>query len=189
MNDRLRGSVPFVAGIVAGWLALVPHLSAADDKTTVEDRSPWSNVFGGQDVEFLYRVSAPKAFTGRLAWRFASEGRTLARGEVKIDARPGQPALVKLPLTMPPVKDGIVLKGSLGVEIFAGDRDTSAASHGKAIWVFPRDPFFGKTEWMKSLKLAVFDPEKKTAKVLVQHKIPFEELGSIDSIPELKEGC
>jgi hypothetical protein len=186
VNDRPRTSVPVVAGILIGWLALVPHLRAADDKTTVEDRSAWSNVFGGQDVEFLYRVTAPKAFAGRLAWRFASDGRTLARGEVKVGAGPGRPALVKLPLTMPTVKDGIVLKGSLTIEVFAGD--TPVASHGKALWVFPRDPFFGKTEWLKSLKLAVFDPEKKTAKVLTQHKISFEELGSIDSIPELKEG-
>jgi hypothetical protein len=174
------------------WLVLLAFLygasraSAADDKTTIEDLTPWTNRFGGQETEWQYRIAAPKAFAGRAAWRLASDGRTLARGETKMAVGAGQTGTVKLSVPLPPVKDGVVLKTRLHVSILADD--TAIASHEKTVWIFPRDPFAGRSDWLKSLKIVVFDPEKRTLKILAQLKIPHEELGNVDSIPEMKSG-
>jgi hypothetical protein len=174
--------------MLAAFLCVPPAVTAADDKTTLQDITSWSNVFGGQDAEFQYRLNSPQALNGRAAWRLANDGRTLARGEIKVTAAAGQAVTIKVPLTVPPVKEGVVFKVRLSVSVFEGNRDTPAASHDKAIWIFPRDPFFGRSEWLKGLKIAVFDPDRKTTKVLEQLKVPFEELGNVESIQERKDG-
>jgi hypothetical protein len=166
---------------------LVPsRASAVDDKTTIEDLTPWTNRFGGQEAEWQYRVAAPKAIAGRAAWWLASDGRTLARGEAKVAVGAGQTGTVKLSVPLPPVKDGVVLKTRLHVSILVDD--AAVASHEKTVWLFPRDPFTGRSEWLKSLKIVVFDPEKKTLKALELLKIPVEELGNVEGITELKSG-
>ena len=46
--------------------------------------------------------------------------------------------------------------------------------HVKKVWIFPRDPFADRSEWLKGLKITLFDPEGKTADVLEKAHVPFK---------------
>lgn len=168
--------------------ALTPCVGAGEASPTIEDRSKWSNVFGGKEATWQYQVKAPRAFKGRAFWKLTSAGRTLARGETGVAAGPDRPAPVKVALTLPPVRNGVVLEAKLTLSLFADKAEKAAASQEKTIWIFPEDPFYLHAKWLKELKIHLLDPEKKTLQVLEKAKVPFDEVGNVESIAELKEG-
>src|SRR5262249_47354508 len=57
--------------------ALSPCVGADEESPTIEDRSKWSNVFGGKEATWQYQVKTPRAFKGRAAWKLTRAGRTL----------------------------------------------------------------------------------------------------------------
>ncbi|HTU19799.1 MAG TPA: hypothetical protein VMG10_17180 [Gemmataceae bacterium] len=168
--------------------ALSPCVGADEDGPTIEALSQWSNVFGGKEATWQYQVKAPRAFKGRAVWNLTREGRTLARGEVGLAAGPDKPALVKVAVTIPPVKNGVVLEAKLTLSLVADKENKAAVSQERTIWIFPEDPFYLHSKWLKELKIHLFDPEKKTLKVLEKAGVPFDEVGNVESIAELKEG-
>jgi hypothetical protein len=160
-----------------------------DKQPTVEPRDRWSNVFGGQSLEFRYTVKAGKAWKGRAIWSLASENdRTLASGEADVTADAGKPVEFTVKLEAPEVKPGIVLKTRLRVQILAGGVAKPDATHHRALWVFSQDPFANRKEWLKGLKIALFDPEKSTAGPLKKLAIPFDEIDSVPALGAVKEG-
>ena len=168
--------------------ALSPCIGADEEGLTIEARSKWSNVFGGKEATWRYQVKASRAFKGRAIWKLTSAGRTLSRGEAGLAAAPDRPAPVKVALPLPPVRNGIVLKAKLSLSLFADKGEKATASHEKTIWIFPEDPFYLHSKWLKELKIHLLDPEKKTLKVLEKAKVPFDEVGNVESIAELKQG-
>jgi hypothetical protein len=48
------------------------------------------------------------------------------------------------------------------------------ATHEQKVWVFPEDPFADKAEWLKGLKLHLYEPPGATNKLLTAAKRPFE---------------
>ncbi len=165
-----------------------PCLGADEEDPTIEARSKWSNVFGGKEATWQYQVKASRAFKGRAIWKLTSAGRMLSRGEAGLAAEPGRPASVKVALTLPSLRNGIVLEAKLTLSLFADQEEKAAASQEKTIWIFPEDPFYLHSKWLKELKIHLLDPEKKTLKVLEKAKVPFDEVGNVESIAELKQG-
>ncbi|MGL6096841.1 MAG: hypothetical protein ACRC7O_13725, partial [Fimbriiglobus sp.] len=142
----------------------------------------FGNVFAEQDVELRVRVDAPKGWAGRLSWRLSFEGRTLAARDADVTAA----AVVPLRLPIPPVKNGAALGLKLAV-LVAGDGNTTAA-WGTDVWAFPKDPFAGRAEWLKELKLTVFDPPGATAKALAGLNIPFADQANPAALADLTGG-
>jgi hypothetical protein len=169
-------------------VALSPCVGADEDGPTIEARSNWSNVFGGKEATWQYQVKAPRAFKGQAVWKLTREGRVLSRGEVGLAAGPDKPAPIKVALTLPRVKNGVVLEAKLTLSLVADKEDKAAASQERTIWIFPEDPFYLHSKWLKELKIHLFDPEKKTLKVLEKAGVPFDEVGNVENIAELKEG-
>lgn len=168
--------------------ALSPCVGADEEALTIEARSKWSNVFGGKEATWQYQVKASQAFKGRAIWKLTSAGRTLSRGEAGLAAGPDRPASVKVALSLPPVRNGIILEAKLILSLFADKQEKAAASHEKTVWIFPEDPFYLHSKWLKELKIHLLDPEKKTLKILEKAKVPFDEVGNVESLAELKEG-
>ena len=168
--------------------ALSPCVGADEDGPTIEARSKWSNVFGGKEATWHYQVKVPRAFKGRAVWKLTSAGRTLSRGEFGVNAEPDRPAPVRVVLTLPRMKNGVVLEAKLTVSLIADKERKAASTREKTVWIFPEDPFYLHSKWLKELKIHLFDPEKETLKVLEKAEVPFDEVGNVEGITELKEG-
>jgi hypothetical protein len=110
-----------------------------------------------------------------------------ANGEVDVAAAPNKPGAVTIKLRSPEVRPGVVLKARLHVSLLGPD-DKKEATHDRTIWVFPNDPFANRSQWLKGLKIALFDPEKTTAESLRKLKVPFEEIDSVAALGAVKEG-
>src|SRR5205809_828047 len=82
-------------------------------------------------------------------------------------------AAVTVKLTAPEVKPGVVLKTRLRVRLLAAGETKPAAKHERPLWVFADDPFVNRRQWLKELKISLFDPEKTTAEPLKKLEVPF----------------
>jgi hypothetical protein len=182
------------------YLALIPALAGAsqdekkgekqDEKKefTITPTRTHGNVFGGEEIEFKFRLDAAKAVKGRLAWRLALGTATIKSGEAALVAEPSAPADVVIKLPPPEIKDGAVLNTKLTLSAFDDAQAQPIVTFEQDLWVFPKDPFADRGEWLKKLQINLYDPKGDTAKVLTAMKVPFEELRSVDSLADLKEG-
>ncbi|MFM9961820.1 MAG: hypothetical protein ACKV2Q_11415 [Planctomycetaceae bacterium] len=153
----------------------------ADDSLTIARVEHWSSVFGESETRWTYRVSAEQPFRDRVAWRLTVNQRTLASGELQARGEADKPGEVTLPLRWPKVKEGTALAAQLSVSV--GD-----VRHEQSVWVFSRDPFVDRREWLQSLKLSVFDPPGETVKLLKESDVPHERLRTRGAVDDVNEG-
>ena len=167
--------VPFV------FLVLSCSSARADDALTIARIERWSSVFADSETRWTYRFSAERPFRDRVTWRLTANQRTLASGELQARGEGDKPGEVTLPLRWPKVKEGTALAAQLSVS--AGE-----VRHEQTVWIFPRDPFVDRREWLQSLKLSVFDPPGDTLKVLKESDVPHERLRTREALDDVAEG-
>jgi hypothetical protein len=54
--------------------------------------------------------------------------------------------------------------------------------------LFPRDPFVDRQEWLKKLKITLYDPKEKTAAALKAAGVPHDLIANSAALTELREG-
>jgi len=170
---------------LAGLLVLGAAVAPANGDLKIEPSEQWSGVFADSKRTFHYVVKTDKPFEGLAGWRFSINPRTVSRGEVAVKAGPGKPANIAIPLEIPPVKEGIIVKATLEVTVAGQGIE---AEHVKSIWIFPRDPFVDRSRWLQDLKITLFDPEGKTAELFDKAKIPFKLTRNMASLDDLGKG-
>jgi len=141
------------------------------------------NAFGDAVTPFAFRVEAQNAVKGRLTWRLATGTATIKSGEAELAA--GANAIK---IAIPPVKDGVVLAAKLTLAAIETGKAKPTATLERDVWIFPQSPFADRGEWLKKLKISLFDPKGATAKLFDAEKIPFEEVRDVDAVAALKGG-
>lgn len=178
---RLFGRCPttFVLCVLFGLSSR--SSGSADDAVTIARVERWSSVFAESETRWTYRISAGRPFRDRVSWRLTVDRRSLASGELQVRGEADKPGEVTIPLRWPKVKEGTVLAAQLSVAV-------GEVRHDQAVWIFPRDSFFDRGEWLKSLKLSVFDPSGDTLTVLKDNDVPHERIRTRERLDEITEG-
>jgi len=171
------------AAMTAGAVAA----SAAAPGVRLAPVEQWSTVFGGTEQTFHYAISSEAALSGRIGWRLSANRRTIRRGEISLDGRPGADP-VELRFPIPEVKAGGIFPLSLTVSVLPSRGDVPVTTATRDLWVFPRNPFAGKREWLEDLRIHLFDPEEKTVARFEEVQIPFESVGSVDALKGIEDG-
>lgn len=165
-----------------------PVMVRAAEDAAIEPAEEWADVFSGSEAKFHYTVRTPKALDGRLNWSLSVKRRTVAHGQLPLAAEAGHVAEVTVALTVPEVKEGVILETQLSVAAYSAGDQRPIAQHVKSIWIFPRDPFADRSQWLKGLKITLFDPEGKTADVLEKARVPFALTKNTAALDDLNEG-
>jgi hypothetical protein len=185
--DSMRNSLRF-HGAAALVFATAAACSAADHPQVEIDKA-FSNVFAARESIFRFVAKADKPWKGRAAWTYTTlNNRTIQSGETDVTATPDRLAQVEIRFQAPEVKPGTTLRTRLRVSLIPAAGKDPDADLQKTIWVFPEDPFFGRKEWLKDLKISLFDPEKTTAAALEKLDVPFEPLPSVAAAGTLTQG-
>jgi hypothetical protein len=124
----------------------------------------------------------PAPATGRLGWTLRAGPRTVLSAEHALVAEAGKPVTVDLPLALPAVKEGVIVALDLEIQAFLPGQATAAARLSRRLWLFPADPFANRSEWLRELRLRLFDPEGLTEKCLTQAKVPFESVTNLAAL-------
>lgn len=180
MANRLECSVSaplWISLFFFGW-----HSSAcSDDAIQVVPIERWSNVFAESETRWHYRISSELPVRKRAVWRLTMNQRTAASGELEVRADTDKPTEHSITLRWPKVKEGSVQGAQLMVSI-------GEVKHDRPVWIFPRDSLTDRRDWLRSLKLSVFDPPGNTIEVLNDSDIPHERIRSRDSLDGVSEG-
>lgn len=160
----------------------------AGPKLSLGVAETWNDVFGGKEAVFHVLISARETTQGRVVWRYSAGDKTLARQEREISVAFGRPENVEVRLPVPEVKEGVILSTTLSVSVLENGSTQATATRDKTLWVFPPDPFAGRTEWLKKLDIRLFDPEKKTTECFEKAEIPFQRVANSEALAEVKDG-
>jgi hypothetical protein len=74
----------------------------------------------------------------------------------------------------------------LGVTLYV-DKTSSAPFH-QPLFIFADDPFIDREEWLKGLRIHLFDPNDTTSAIFEKHCIPFRTLATPAAIDALCDG-
>ena len=165
-----------------------PTAPAAAEGAAIEPGEKWANVFSGAEMKFHYTVHTAQAIDGRLDWSLSVNRRTVEHGQLALAAAPGHAAEVTVAFKAPEVKEGVVLESQLSLAAYAAGDQRPVAQHAKTVWIFPRDPFAGRSQWLKGLKITLFDPGGKTADVLEKARVPFAFTKNTAALGDLRDG-
>jgi len=176
------------AGVLGILGAGVCPAGGVEGDLSLSPLEAWSAVFGGARSEFHFAVTARKPFRGLAGWSLTVNGRVIARREEALAVEPAKEGRITIALDIPPVKEGVIVQAVLSLSLYVEDRGQAEASLRKPLWVFSHNPFADRTEWLKELKIHLFDPEGKTRQALEKMGVPFSETGNVESLPDFRDG-
>ena len=139
-------------------------------------------VFAGSEVELPVDVQGPAPTAGKLVWRHAVATRTLSAGE--IDLKAGAPLTLKL--KAPTLAEGVSLETQLTLNLVADE--ASLANFSRTLWIFSRDPFIARKEWLKELGITLFDPGGQTEKIFEDAQIPITNVTTLGALEGIDSG-
>ena len=190
--------------VFTGWfLAMASSTALAQDgKAVLEPDKKWTNFAADAKEQITFTVKVPGEFKGRVDWSFKTTEKTNSRlipggnGSAEVTADLKKPATVKIPLLMPPVKEGVILETQFTISLYPVGAEKPEAEYKKTFWLFPADPFFDRAKWVEGLKITLFDPDakSKTGEALTKLpslkdlKTPFEHVHNVAALAEVKEG-
>jgi hypothetical protein len=178
-------SMALVASMV--WLPWPTAVPAAEG-TAIEPVEHWADVFSGSAVKFHYTVRTTQALAGRLSWSLSVGRRTVEQGQMPLVAGAERAIEVTVALKIPDVKEGVILESQLNLAAFATGDPEPVAEHVKTVWIFPRDPFADRSQWLKELKITLFDPAGATVDVLEKAHVPYTLTKNTAALDELVDG-
>lgn len=183
----------FLSGVAATLCVVVLTACAwaADEEESVvkiqTDPQQVTSFFGDQKGTLAYQIIAEKPVQGKLLWQYAAGARTLARGEETIQLAPGRAAPFELPMAMPSVREGVIFQTIMEVKIVDADNQ-EVARHVQPLWLFSKDPFANRREWLEGLDIHLYDPEDATVQCFEDAKIPFTRITNSNVLTEFEGG-
>jgi hypothetical protein len=168
--------------LVLAASALLLHPAAAADVIKIEPREAWSGYFGGQDVDVGFRIANGGGQALRVGWAARIQKQVVARRELTVTGKAGQPAEFTVRLKLPDAEPRVILPAA--VVITLDGREVLE----RPLWIFPRDPFADQRKILSALPIALFDPEKKTTQLLEKLEITVKELRNVEALDEVAGG-
>lgn len=184
---KLSGQIGVLYTAIAVVLLATNSGYGQEAKVTIVPRTQQSAFFAGEDVKWAYRAASPEPLQGLVRWTYAAGTRTIARGETPVEIGRDEPAEVEISLALPPLREGVIFGTKLRVVVH-DRRGEQVADHERAVWLFPRDAFVNRREWLKGLKITLYDPEGATRQVFDEAEIPYDVPRSAASLEELTQG-
>lgn len=175
--------------IVITWLCAAAGFVQAQDikplsKVNIESQEKWRTLFGGEECIYHFQITSNESIEGRTGWSLRYANRTINQGECTFEAEPGKGGLIEIRLKVPPVNEGVMMPVPFAVRLYQKGEKEALASWEETLYIFSKDPFALKKEWLKGLKIGLFDPEGKTQAVFQELGIPFSIKNNIDGLSE-----
>lgn len=183
---------PKLVGVVVVGLTIL-SLSGigAGDETAADvqlsPRTAQSAYFAGEEIELTYQAVAANPIQGTVRWQYSAAERTLARGEMAVKSERNESVEVAIGLQLPPVREGIVFPTELTVTLHDAQENLLTQSQ-RTLWLFSRDPFVERRQWLKDLNISLYDPAGDTATLFEEAEIPFNKITNPGALEALDRG-
>jgi hypothetical protein len=189
LRQRIAQAIYRLALLTGAMLASFTNieLRAEEAKLAVTPIHASHGAFSGVASEYVFEVDFPEKTTS-IGWSLSVAQRTLSRGELSAKPVRGDAAgRIRLPLQFPATKPGV----SVAVKLSFQALDAAGSSLGgwqMPVVIFPEDPFWERSTWLKNLNITLFDPAGKTIELFEEASIPFELARSEAAFAEARPG-
>ncbi len=180
--------IPLLLAMTAAALLAAEH-STVSAETHIAPIENWSTAFAGDDTRIGMRVIADRAPEGTIHWSHSANQRTLARGEVEVKraGAGGVSSTAEFTLRPPELREGVIFKTTVTTEFVPRGSNEAAASLERTLWLFPRNPLAGKSEWATQLDIELFDPNGNTADQFDDLELPYRSIRNAVSVNDPKQ--
>ncbi len=180
-----RHPVPSVIVLLFATVLLAVPPCFAD--VVIHDETESRCWFAGSEITTVFRVSGTDMDQASGQWRLSTAGRTVARGEASLAAKDGA-APFSIMFVLPELNDGVTADLSLDLSIVDARSGVALASTNKLIRSFSAEVFADREEWLKSLDIALFDPEEATVSLFDDAAIPCRLVRHPEALSEISQG-
>ncbi|MGA1871975.1 MAG: hypothetical protein ACMUJM_25955 [bacterium] len=153
---------------------------------TIEPREEWRTVFGGEEYVYHFHIKTDESIRGRAVWSLSYASKTITRGECLYKAGPSNAGIIKVRLDIPIVNEGVVMPVQFALALYQKGMKKAFVSWDDTRYIFSRDAFACDKEWLKSLKIGLFDPSEQTREVFEELNIPFVLQNTIEKLHEFE---
>ncbi|MFA4944594.1 MAG: hypothetical protein WC789_07825 [Lentisphaeria bacterium] len=161
--------------VLAAGLWLAGAATAAAQNPTLAWGEPWNAWFAGRATEFTLAAGTPEAMTVRLEWELRREGELLASGsEWPLGLMPTMTRTLRFTADLPAVRGPGAVPLALTVRLF-DEGNVERATATRVINAFAPDPFRGRDDWLRGLRLVLYDPDGATGQRFDKAGIPYRE--------------
>jgi len=152
--------------------------------TDITESQCW---FAGSEVKNVFSISGveTKSLSGQ--WRLSVANHTVARGEKALNMANGLVPF-NISFTLPELKPGIITDLILDLSVIDVDSGNKLVTTNKIIKSFSQNAFVDMDNWLESLNIVLFDPEKTTVKLFDNLNIPYRFTKNIDALTEINQG-
>ena len=179
--------------LICFWAITCPTTSAQQPGASqiIVPIETWTNVFAAKqvgstnDVDLHLRVKAPANAKSRIFWSLAIDNAVVQRQEIELAARAES---ARITLRIPHVREGLVAHGKLVVALSADGQAVPTATSTKKLHIYPYQPFYQRTQWLKDLRITLYDPRARTASCLRKLDVPFTEIREAAALADIKSG-
>lgn len=176
--SRLLDLILLTCAASSLWL----YPATAADVIKIEPREAWSGYFGGQEVDVGFRFTNGGAQSLRVGWAARIQKQVVARRELTVASKAGQPAEFTVRLKLPDAEPRVILPAAVAITL--DGREVLE----RPLWIFPRDPFSDHRKTLSALPITLFDPEKRTAQLLDKLEIAVKEVRNVEALAEVAGG-
>jgi hypothetical protein len=177
---------PLLLAITGAALLAAEHSIVSAD-TRITPIENWSTAFAGDDTRIGMRIIADRAPEGTLHWSHSANQRTLARGEVEVKRTGDVSSTAEFTLRPPELREGVISETTVTTEFVPRGSNEAAASLERTLWLFPRNPLAGKSEWATQLDIELFDPDGNTADQFDDLELPYRSIRNAASVNDPKQ--
>lgn len=168
--------IPVIVVLSATLLSALAGSAEADTRVVLlED---WSTAFGGEEIPMRVRVISDRVPQGSIQWSHAADQRTLARGAVELRATGEVSAVAEFVLNPAELREGVIFETTVTAEFLPRGSSKPTASLKQTLWLFPRNPLEGKSEWAKQLDIELLDSDGRTMDVFDDWQLPYRRIRS-----------
>jgi hypothetical protein len=163
--------------LLLGAAAVLSAASAVAAESELICDETWRCLFADSEATFHVHVRASDKRPDSLHWSLVMADRSVASGDVPVDAN----AQAVVNLTLPPVKPTVVLDAVLVFSVNPANAADDELTLKKPLAIFPREAFTSAAQY-RQLDIALFDPRKTTAEVLTKAGLPLKQLRTVEAL-------
>jgi len=143
--------------------------------------------FAGGEVKNVFSISGIETESLSGQWRLSVANHTVARGEKALNMANGIVPF-NISFTLPEINPGIIVDLMLDLSVVDVDSGNKLVTTNKIIKSFSQDAFVDRDEWLKSIDIVLFDPEKTTSDLFDNLEIPYSFTKNTDALTEVDHG-
>ncbi|MCP3873622.1 MAG: hypothetical protein GY699_10770 [Desulfobacteraceae bacterium] len=154
-----------------GIIFLFAVLNADAQNISIQSISQWPAIYAGKESMYHLKISGQTAISGSFSWTLKVKERVLKKGHDKFYLNDHGEHVISLSLKTPSMKPGVQIPATLNISCHV-KQTSQNYTFQFPLTIFSQNGLLDNGEYLKKLKILLFDPIGTTSNTFQNIKIP-----------------